>query len=99
VMLQYFPSPITPTDTEAYENLIKAIREVHSDIIISPFLLTGGTDARKYYELCENIFRFIPIRINKELMGTIHSDNERIKVEDFTNMIDFYISFIENYLE
>ncbi|NLY21060.1 MAG: M20/M25/M40 family metallo-hydrolase, partial [Tissierellia bacterium] len=32
VMLKYFPSPITPTDTESYENLIKAIREVHNDI-------------------------------------------------------------------
>ena len=50
----------------------------------------GGTDARKYYNVCDNIYRFTHIWVTDEEKDTIHSHNESISVENYLRMIDFF---------
>lgn len=59
--------------------------------------MSSGTDSRKYYNVCNNIYRFMAINLTQSDFNTIHSNNEKISFENLENMIEFYISFIEKY--
>jgi carboxypeptidase PM20D1 len=83
-------SKISPTNTEGYNKLISSIKKFYPNAIPTPYLVMGGTDARKYYNVCDNIYRFTPIWITDEEKDTMHSHNESISVENYLRMIDFF---------
>ena len=91
------PSATSNTDTEAYAVLTDTISEVYPDVLILPYLMAGGTDSRKYYNVCDNIYRFMALHLTQADFDTIHSNNERISFENLENMINFYIKFIKKY--
>lgn len=91
------PSPISPINTHSYSKLIETIEGVYPNAISTPFLLMAGTDSSKYYNVCDNIYRFTPIWITDEERGTIHSTNESISIENYGRMLHFYEQFIRNY--
>jgi len=93
------PSQISSIDSEPYQIINNIINEIYPEAIIVPYLMVGGTDSRKYIELCKNIYRFSAVILTKEHYSTIHSTNERISKANFSNMISFYISFLLRYLE
>lgn len=90
-------SDISNIDEESYKILTKTINKIYPEAVVLPYLMVGGTDSRKYFELCENIYRFSAVVLTKEAFGTIHSSNEKISVENFSNMIKFYIEFLSEY--
>lgn len=91
------PSLISDTSSKAYQILGQTIKEIYPDVLIVPYLMSGGTDSRKYYNLCKNIYRFMPINITQKDFESIHSTNERISFENLSNMINFYIKLIKNF--
>ena len=97
-MLQGFsePSPVSPTDSYGFNTIHKTIREVYPDAFVAPTMLIGGTDSRKYIEVCKNIYNFAPIVISTEDLARLHGIDERIKIEDFTRGIGFYYLLIKN---
>ncbi|MCQ1528926.1 M20 family peptidase [Lutispora saccharofermentans] len=91
------PSEISPIDTKGYKKLENTIKEIFPNIIITPYLVVGGSDSRKYYNVCKNIYRFTPFIVNDEEMKAFHNTNERITIENFNRMIDFYKKFIVDF--
>ncbi len=91
------PSATSNTDVKAYEILTETIKEIYPDVLILPYLMAGGTDSRKYYNVCNNIYRFMALHLSQADFDTIHSNNERISFDNLENMINFYIKFIEKY--
>lgn len=87
-------SPTSPTQSSAFEILEKTILDIWPDAVVSPYLMTGGTDSRHYHAICENVLRFAPMEITKEELSLIHSNNERIRVETVQKCVEFYIKFI-----
>lgn len=83
-------SAVSPHDSDAFRKLEKNIHKVFPDVKVLPYLMAGGTDARKYESLSENILRFSCIRMNNEDLDRIHSTNERIHTDNLHAMIDFY---------
>lgn len=65
-------------------------------VIAAPFLLTAGTDARRLYEVSDNILRFAPISLSSEQFKTVHSDNENIDATTVGEAVAFYKSLIVN---
>ena len=92
------PSEISNIDAPSYKVLTKTINGIYPEVVALPYLMVGGTDSRKYFELCENIYRFSAVILSKADLDSIHSDNEKISIENFSNMIKFYIEFLSNYL-
>lgn len=91
------PTPISDMDSKAYSILEETIEEIFPDVLIVPYLMAGGTDARKYYNVSNNIYRFMPVKISQEDFDSIHSTNEKISFENLSNMIDFYIKLIKKF--
>ena len=85
-----------PTDFEgeAYKVLEELLHEDFPDVAVVPFLLTAGTDARRFTGLADSILRFAPIDLSKQQFATIHSANEHIGVENIGQCVVFYKDLI-----
>ncbi len=88
------PSPVSPTDSEAYETLSRVIRELFPDTVVAPSLVVGATDSRYYTPITASTFRFVPIALTREDMGRIHGTDERISVEALATCIAFFVQLI-----
>lgn len=84
------PSPISPTDNDAYRMLGKVIQKFFPDVPVMPYLMAGATDARHYAQASSSIYRFAPVCLNAEEFGSIHSYNERISLKNLETMLNFY---------
>ncbi|MDD5648103.1 MAG: M20/M25/M40 family metallo-hydrolase, partial [Dehalococcoidia bacterium] len=90
------PSPVSRTDTWAFQTFNKSIREIFPDVIVAPHVSIGRQDCYRYNDLSSNILRFAPQRISGKELILFHGYNERISINNFGEMIDFYIQLMKN---
>ncbi|MCM4173485.1 peptidase [Arenibacter sp. TNZ] len=91
------PSPVSSIDSEAYRILEKTIRDVFPNSIVVPGLLGGATDARYFYELSDNVYRFYPIRIGPETITRFHGVDEKISKDNYSEIIEFSYHLIKKF--
>ena len=75
----------------------KVLNTNFPDVIVSPFLLTAGTDARRLSEVATTILRFAPIDLDTEQYKSIHNPNEHIKINNIGECVVFYKDFVKAY--
>jgi carboxypeptidase PM20D1 len=88
------PSAVSPTEAEAFQKLHRTIKACYPDVLVSPYLVLGATDARYYRHLSQNIYRFTPFQLDEEDMNRLHGTNERIRIATYHKMIQFYATLI-----
>ncbi|MDT8998601.1 M20 family peptidase [Paucibacter sp. APW11] len=84
------PSPVSPSDAPAYQQLARGIREVFPGTLVAPGLMTAATDSRHFAALSEHIYRFSPVRAGPDDLARFHGTNERIASRNLVEMIRFY---------
>lgn len=86
-----------PTDFDAkpFKVVEALLRENFPDVAVAPFLLTAGTDARRFTDVADSILRFAPIDLNKAQFDTIHAENEHIGVTNIGECVLFYKDFVK----
>ena len=86
----------TPTDFhgEAYRIMEALLHENFPDVAVVPFLLTAGTDARRFSDIAEHILRFAPIDLSKKQFAAIHAADEHIGIENIGECVVFYKDLI-----
>ena len=86
-----------PTDFEgeAFKKVETLLNENFPDVAVVPFLLTAGTDARRFTDVADNILRFAPIDLNKKQFATIHNANEHIGIKNIGECVCFYKDFVK----
>ena len=90
------PSPESRIDSEPFALLARTIRGSHPDTVVAPNLVLGGTDARYFHSLSENVYRFGPLHMGPDDLKRAHGTNERIGVDDYLDSIRFYIQLLHN---
>ncbi len=90
------PSLISPSDSEGFKRIENTINEVFPGVLVSPYLVMGGTDARRYEKVCQNIYRFSPMVMEQEDLGRIHNVNERISMENIERSVQFFHHLISD---
>ncbi|MBN2627918.1 MAG: M20/M25/M40 family metallo-hydrolase [Spirochaetales bacterium] len=90
-------SPLSPYETSSYRKIESMIKKYYPQALVSPYLMMGGSDSSKFYPVCDNIYRFMPILINKEELDTMHNSNERISLDNITRSTAFFKEFIKEY--
>lgn len=90
-------SPLSPTGSQRYHELVKTIRQTFGNVPAAPTLTLGQTDARYYAPICEHIYRFSPMLLTTDDTARIHAANERIAVEALGTMVQFYTRLMENW--
>ncbi|OZG70233.1 hypothetical protein BTA51_26900 [Hahella sp. CCB-MM4] len=89
-------SRVSSTDNPLFRALVGVSLGVFRDqeVVMAPYLTIGATDARHYQRVSDNQYRFLPIPLTGEDLPRIHGPNERIAVDDYLRMIQFYVAFI-----
>lgn len=92
------PSPVSPSNNHSFALLAQTIHQIANDpeLVVSPYLVVGGTDAKHYSQLSHNIYRFAFNRFTPESLGQMHGINEQITVDDYLDMVTFYHQLILN---
>lgn len=90
------PSFVSASDNKEFNLLRISLKQVFGNLIVSPYLVVGATDARHYREISDNIYRFSPMILESEDLNRIHGIDERISVENYKNSIRFYYQLIRN---
>lgn len=84
-------------ESKPYKLLEQIMNENFPDVIVAPFLLTAGTDARRFTDVSDCILRFAPIDLDKKQYASIHSANEHIKIKNIGECVCFYKNFIKKF--
>jgi len=83
-------TPISPTDSAAYQLLQRTLREVFPGTVVAPGLYLAGSDSTHFLALSHNVFRFSPVHVTPQDVGRLHGTNERISVDNLADLIRFY---------
>ncbi len=87
-------TPSADLEEDAFRTLRKTVEETFPGCPVSPYVMTGATDARFYQEICGNVFRFAPVIYGPEQMKGMHGLNENIGISCLPGAVDFYRNLI-----
>lgn len=92
------PSPVSDANGAAFGVLERTIHEASpgAGVVVVPWLVVAGTDAKHYSGRSRNVFRYIHIRVDDDARTRIHGTDERISVENFLSAVDFFRRLIPN---
>lgn len=92
------PSHVSRYDKDAFgfQVISQSVRQVFSDIGVSPGLMIANTDTRHYLELTDAVYRFMPSILSPEDAKRIHGFNERLGVENYERTINYFYHLMRN---
>jgi carboxypeptidase PM20D1 len=90
------PSPVSEIDSFGFNVIRKSVIEIFDDTIVAPGLVLGATDARHYASVSHNTYRFVPYILGTADTDRIHGIDERIAIENYVKIIQFYVQLIRN---
>ncbi len=82
--------PPVSIESEAYHLVEKVVGEVFPKLPVCPYVMTGGTDARFYQEICDACIRFSPVVYGPAQMKGMHGLNENIDTYSLPGAVEFY---------
>jgi len=80
---------------EAYKITTDVVKKVWPGIGIMPYVVTGGTDARFFDDICDSCVRFSPLAFGPEQLKGMHGLNECIDVGTLRGGVEFYKEIIK----
>ncbi len=84
----------TPKHTPTYEILRANYSEWNPEFIVTPYLVTGGTDSKHYVGVTDQIYRVSASLTAKGKPSGAHGDNEHVAVSTLGNAQWFMKSFL-----
>ena len=87
--------PVVDFKSEPFRKLERVMAEVYPGVGVSPYVMTGGTDAKTYQEISDNCLRFAPLYIDAQQYASIHGLNENIYQGTLPMGVDFYKGMIK----
>ena len=76
-------TPASSFTTPLFETLRKVIKKHHPSADVTPMMIPYSTDAPKFRKKGLPAYGFTPMILTAELLATMHSDEERIPVDQF----------------
>jgi len=89
-------SPVSDHQSRAFQLIEQTIKQVMPATLVAPNLMTGGSDAKHFSAISENIYHFVPYTIHRENITSVHGVNERLPISEYMNMIRFYVQLLIN---
>ncbi|MBI5574841.1 MAG: M20/M25/M40 family metallo-hydrolase, partial [Deltaproteobacteria bacterium] len=69
-----------------YDAMADAVRTVHPDAVVLPYLSTGFTDSRFFRAAGVETYGLMPLLLERGDMGRIHGVDEKIPVDGIAEM-------------
>lgn len=90
------PTPMSRTDGRLYGILSDLWQDKYPNLLVVPDMMTGGTDARFLYPMCDEVYRFQMYDIS-DFPRRIHSVNESMGVEQLGGAAEMLIRVLRAY--
>ena len=90
------PSRVSDINSASFSALRTAVRQMFPDAVVAPGLVIGRTDSRRYTQIADNSYRFLPMRLGPKDIKRIHGTNERVGVSNYAEIIHFYVQTLWN---
>jgi len=91
VLESFEPSPVSEVDCAAWDKVASAVANTWRGCIVAPYLMVQCSDSRHYGKISNHVYRFSAMAMTTEERGTIHGNNERIRLESIHKAVEFYI--------
>lgn len=89
------PSPVSETGCPAWDKVAAAVATTWRGCVVAPYLMVQCSDSRHYGDVSNHVYRFSAMDLTKEERGTIHGNNERIRLETVHKAVEFYIRLMK----
>jgi carboxypeptidase PM20D1 len=86
------PSPITDFNNPAFKKVENIIYQSVPDVIVSPYIVVGGTDSKYFRNFSDAVLNFAAVQ---DVKG-FHGIDERIGITDLHRTIHFYSQLIQS---
>ena len=83
-------SGITDFKGEAFRFIEKAVNNVFPEYRAVPYIMNAATDSRYFGIVCDSCLRFVPFKINKQQLDSVHGIDENVDVDTLAPAVDFY---------
>lgn len=92
------PTPIAPYCDRCFGfQLVKqSTLQIYPGTVVVPSVFLAASDSRFYTNLTDAIYKFSAIAIPLEELKRFHGHDERISLENYENLINFYHHLIQN---
>ncbi len=80
-----------------FDAVADAVRAVHPDAVVLPYMSTGFTDSRFFRAVGVETYGLMPLLMAREDMGRIHGVDEKIPVEGIAEMTAAAAALIERW--
>jgi carboxypeptidase PM20D1 len=84
------PSRISRSDSQAFVALAATVRELHPTAVVAPALFLGASDGSKYERVADDVYRFLPVVLEKTDLARMHGLNERLSKAGLVSAVRFY---------
>jgi len=87
-------SETSRTTSPAFSRLEAALHLVHPEAVVAPSLVVIATDSRHYAHLSDDTYRALPVPAVAEDLKRLHGPNERISLNGYATLIQFYAQYM-----
>jgi acetylornithine deacetylase/succinyl-diaminopimelate desuccinylase-like protein len=84
------------SDTPLFAAMKQAVLRQHPDAIVSPMFVPYGTDSVYLRKRGVIAYGFTPVVLDAQVAGTMHSDQERIPVNEFKKGLHIYYDVLRS---
>ena len=89
------PSPVSEVDCAAWDKVACAVSGTWRGCVVTPYLMMQCSDSRHYGRISNHVYRFSAMDLTKEERGTIHGNDERIRLDCAKRAVEFYIRLMK----
>ena len=76
--------------------MAQTVRQIFPDVAVAPGPVLAGTDSKHYVGIADGNFRLTPARLGPADIGRIHGPNERIRIDNYGEIVRFYVQWLHN---
>ena len=85
------------SELEEMRGLAVTIREIYPDVLVAPYLMIAGSDARRYERICSSVYRFSGMPLSGEERRMIHGMDEHIPVAKQADAVRFFRRVLQSH--
>ncbi len=89
------PSRISNTQCDGWQRVCRAVEDTWQGCLVAPYLMMQCSDSRHWGRISDRVYRFSAMDLTKEERGTIHGNNERIRLECIGRATEFFIRIMK----
>jgi carboxypeptidase PM20D1 len=86
-------SKVTDVNGSGFKTVASTVQHIYPNVLISPLLMIGATDSRKFENVSSNIIKFSPM---VDPIG-FHGIDERVSVDSYKTSLWFYEQLIKGF--